>query len=384
MKKQQLVPVLAVTAVAGFVALLVFAADSAKPGDPLYTLDRTAEAAKLSLYKSVNRLAYGRLNLRLADERFIEIKALQTPTTTSMLAFPKVQAQTSLEQQLREQIAILLADISKNLTEAQDALFALPAAQQEEFSLEVAEKTTEYGNELTEIIMDLNNTNTEGLKEAITKLEKLDQSAVELLVNSHEDEAESETEDENDDSISEVLQGKLETKLLKLREELRIYVARMETNRTQLSAEDIARATALVPTIANQLATAEVQLGQQQYKTVSDVLDLADDDIDELKDLVKVEGDEDAGSESNDETEQENENEDESENEDQDKDEDEDEDKPTPTSTRSVKSTPKPTEKPEDNENEQEDEQEEEEEEVEGAQTQPSSSFDLLRNQLRF
>jgi hypothetical protein len=266
------------------------------------------EAAKLSLYKSVSKLSYGRLNLRLADERFMEINALQTPTVKSALAIPKVQAQTPLEQQLQEQIALLLADISKNLAEAQDALFTLPSAQQEEFSLEVAEKTTEYGNELADIIKDLDTTNANELTETITKLEKLDQSAVELLVNAKE-ESENEVEDENDDSISETLQGKLETKLLKLREELRIYVARMETNRAQLSAENIAHATALISTITNQLATAEVQLGQQQFKTVADILDVADDDIDEFKDLVKVEGDEDARDELSDEKEDETENE---------------------------------------------------------------------------
>jgi len=378
MKKQLLVPALTVVAVIGLFGILIWVANDAKPGDPLYTLDRATEAAKLSLYKSVNKLAYGRLNLRLADERFVEIKSLQQQPVTSMGVIPKVLAQTPLQQQLQEQIALLLADISKNLTEAQDTLLTLPAAQQEELSLEIAEKTTEYGNELVEIIAEIETANEEKLQEMVQKLEKLDQAAMNLLVKSQEDENENELEDENDDDVSETLQSKLETKLLKLREELRIYVARMETNRTKLSAESLQKAAALIPEITNQLAAAEVQLGQQQYKATADILDIADDNIDTLKDLVKIDGDEDAGQDSDNKDETEDK-EDESENEK----EDEDEVKPT----QSVSSTPKPTEKPEDTEDEDKSEDEDEaedEEDVEGVSSQPSSDFDLVRNQLRF
>ena len=48
-KKQILVPALTTLAVLTLFGVVLLGANGAKPGEPLYTLDRTAEAAQLSL-----------------------------------------------------------------------------------------------------------------------------------------------------------------------------------------------------------------------------------------------------------------------------------------------------------------------------------------------
>ena len=381
-KKQILVPALTTLAILAFVGVVLKGASGAKPGDPLYTLDRTTEAVQLSVLKSFHKLSYGRFNLTLANERIQEIKALQAPQKQSTRFVRRVYAQTIDNQKVQEYIALLLADISRNLVEAQDTLLILPTIQREKLSLEIAAKTTEYGNDLLTISGDLSTKNKSELASMTTTVEKLDPSAMDVLVETSETEIE--TEDEHSTKVSETLQNKLETKLLKLREALRIYTARLDTNRATLAADKITRATELISKIAMSLGTAETQIGQKKFKTTADILDVTADNIDELKDLIKVDGNEDAtnSSDSNDDSSGDDANDDST--------DDEIEDSPKPTKSATT-GTPNPreTEKPEPSETPEpteapEEHSQEDQEDVDGIQTQPSSDIDVLRNQLRF
>lgn len=395
MKRSTLVPILSLAVMLAAGGALVYASNTAKPGDPLYTLDRTSEAVMLSVKKTVSKISYGKYNLSLASERMQEMKDLKKNTVAAIPFVKIVSAQTTELQKLNEYIALLLADISKNLAEAQSIFEGLPAAQREEFSMEIADKTTEYGNDLMEIAKDLSNENLKKLSELITDIEVIDSSAVGFLTNLPDSDPENESEQEN--HISTTLQDKLETKLLRLREALRIYSERKVTNIAKLSAENITKAEALIAEITLDLGTAEIQLGVPDYKAVGDILDSTADKIDKLKDLVKVDGDEDAGNNSGNDSSTDSGDDDGEDSEDEDddsngtgtprpsrtpevEDEDEDEDESEPSSTPRASSTPKPSETPEPSEAPEE----EEEEDVDGTQTQPSSNFSILRNRLRF
>lgn len=406
MKKRILVPILSLVAIIAVGGTLVAAANKAKPGDPLYTLDRTSEAAILSIEKVVSKLSYGKYNLKLASERIQEMKDLRKSVSASLPLIQRVSAQSTDVQKLNEFIALLLADVAKNLSEAQSTLDALPDAQKEKLSLEIADRTTEFGNGLLEITKDLSTENTKKLTEIIDDIDIIDSSAVGFLTDLPDEDPDVETEEE--DHVSSTLQSKLERKLLKLREALRIYTERKETNKATLSAENIAKAEVLIAEINLDLGTAETQLGTQNYKTVDDILDRADDKIDTLKDIVKVDGDEDAGSndsgdDSNDDSgddsgddSKDDQNDDsgndsgddskDDSNEDEDTNDDsgDDDNKPQTTGTPKPSKTPEPSEKPEETEKPEPTEKPEDEEDVNGTQTQPSSLYDILRNRLRF
>ncbi|MFZ6022047.1 MAG: hypothetical protein ACOYT9_01080, partial [Patescibacteria group bacterium] len=372
------------------------------PGDLLYRVDRGAENTWLAITSKTNKLVFGKYNLQLAKERTGEIKALSNSDMVKSATIRVYAASTDADQQV---INGLLEDIKYNLTSAKEIIPELSASNQTQFSVDVAQGLTEIAQELTTITETLPETSLPQLDDLVNTIEDLDDTAVDMLAKA-EDESEDESDDDNE--VSSTLTAKLERKLLKLREEHRIYSALLQQNTAKITPEKAATAETLLQQVTASLQDAESKLATGELKLVADIIDRTDDDLDKVKDLVKVEdndesededrNDQDESNEddSNDQQDEDSnddskdENKDESEQEDEVEDEEED-DKTTVTPTPSkvaTTSTPKPSKTPEPTEVEDEEESENEEEDsededVEGATTRLIELKDILRNRLR-
>lgn len=380
-------------------ALTLVLSNSSVPGDLLYRVDRGVENTWLAISAKTSKLAFGKYNLQLAKERTGEIKVISTPSNTKS-AVARVYAASNEENQ--QIINGLLEDIKFNLTSAKEVIPELTANDQTQFSVDVAQGLTEIAQELTTITETLPETSLSQLDDLVNTLEDLDDTAVDML-----SKAEDESDDSDDDEVSSTLTAKLERKLLKLREEYRIYTTLLQQNAAQITPEKAATAETLLQKVTTSLQEAESTLAAGDLKMVADIIDRTDDDLDKIKDLVKVEDseesededsndqDESSDDDSNDDQDEdstdESKDEDESEQEDESEDEEEDDDKPSVTPTPSkiaTTSTPRPSKTPEPTEVEDEDESEDEEEDsededVEGTTTRLIELKDILRNRLR-
>lgn len=367
-KRVPLVPVLlgAVVLITG--SLVVAISNHAIPGDAFYTLDRSTETITLSLRKITSKFSYGRYNLVLATERLSEIRALKQVLPVTYLETVTVYAQSEESGMLDKYLARLVFDINHNLTEAQDILTQLPQSEQQLLSLEIAQNTTIYGQDLLEITKDLTEDTVKTFTDVIKNLEAIDASAIDFLASSEDMTPDKKTEE--DRKVGETLDDKLETKLLKLREQQRIY-ARLLTSNADKLPTDTARATLLLEEITTELLTAETQLSTQAYKAVADILDKTADKLDLVRDLLEIASFKPEKIETPDKKETEGDN------------------IPTPTISKTSTIIPRPTKtiapsvppgstaKPVSSE-------ELEEKDVEGIKTPTMTFFDLLRNRLRF
>lgn len=380
--------------------LTLVLSNSSIPGDLLYRVDRGAENTWLAITANTNKLVFGKYNLQLAKERTGEIKTLSNSNMVKSATIRVYAASTNADQQV---INGLLEDIKYNLTSAKEIIPELSASNQTEFSVDVAQGLTEIAQELTTITESLPETSLSQLDDLVNTIEDLDDTAVDMLAKA-EDESEDESDDDNE--VSSTLTAKLERKLLKLREEHRIYSALLQQNTAKITPEKAATAETLLQQVTASLQDAESKLATGELKLVADIIDRTDDDLDKVKDLVKVEdNDESEGENSNDQDEsndddsndqQDEDSNDDSkdENEDESEQEDEEDDEkttvtPTPskvatTSTPKPSKTPEPTEVEDEEESENEEEDsEDEDEDVEGATTRLIELKDILRNRLR-
>lgn len=381
--------------------LTLILSNSSVPGDLLYKVDRGVENTWLAISAKTSKLTFGKYNLQLAKERTGEIKVLSNSNMVKSTTIRVFAASTDADQQV---INGLLEDIKYNLTTAKEIIPELSETDQTQFSVDVAQNLTEIAQDLTTITETLPETSLPQLDELVTAIEDLDDTAVDMLAKA-EDESEDESDD--DDEVSSTLTAKLERKLLKLREEHRIYSALLQQNATKITPEKAATAEALLQKVTSSLQEAESTLTAGDLKLVADIIDRTDDDLDKIKDLVKGEDSEDSEDEdgndqdesnsddSNDDQDEDSndDSKDEDEDEQEDEEENEDDDKatvtPTPskiatTATPKPSKTPEPTEVEEENEDESEDEEEDaEDEEVEGVATRLIEYKDILRNRLR-
>ncbi|MFQ5492671.1 MAG: DUF5667 domain-containing protein [Candidatus Dojkabacteria bacterium] len=117
MGKKLVIGSVIVIALIGLLVLVLFMADGSKPGDALYSLDRSLEDFQFSL--NSDKAAQAKLYIAHADERITELEAILNPSSSVALV-GKVYAQDSDDD--IKSIQTLLAEFHADLQKAEELI----------------------------------------------------------------------------------------------------------------------------------------------------------------------------------------------------------------------------------------------------------------------
>lgn len=385
MKKLALVA-LTFAIVFGVTSGVLVLADGSNPGQVMYGVDRYVESMTLNVSKMMGNRAYGNLNLRLANERLSEVKYVTGKSNTNAFMF-KSYAQNGGSSD-NEIVKQLIADFNQNIKEVINA-FNNETGSEKDLVLaqQIAQKTTEFSNQLVDILSDVDDEVETELEETSSILEDLDDDAVEALV---------EDSEEDDDSENRNLSIEKVTKtILKASEKLSKTKSDLEEKggEKKITQEEALTMSAEITKIETQIDLAKVALANGELKVAYTNAKEAKDAVSKLRDMLDAfEADKEDSDEDGNESEDEDESEDDSKD-DKDKgkndgkkgssndDDEKDDDKSNDNSGKVEEddgddnSGKNETEDEDEVENEEEDETEEEDDDVKGVDDSNTSTL---------
>lgn len=259
---------------------IILLSDSAIPGDFFYVFDRQIEKAQLIGAKFLGKVPYARLNLDLAGERLVEIQSLATlrkPVTSFVF---KAHAQTVDEgvNEVDTLILQLIEDFRLNILEV-TAILGDDSVSNLELSKEIAEKTTDFSSELLVLLPKLEENEIEKLDEVSDDIEKLDEDAVDDLLE----------DSEEDDDSQRIATEKVSKTLLKVVEKVASLVEKLDNHKEKMSTSEIKVVTDGIATINLKIASARTLLSQGSLDEAYVLLKETKDEVSKLRDLMDQE-----------------------------------------------------------------------------------------------
>ncbi len=280
MKKLALI-VLTFAIVFGISSGVLVLSDTSNPGQPMYAVDRYMESLSLNVSKMMGNRAYGNLNLRLANERLSEVKFVTGKNNVTSFVF-KTYAQDANGTD-NEVVKQLIKDFNQNIKEVISA-FNSETGDQKDIVLanEIAIKTTEFSNQLVDILADVDAEVETELVETSSILEELDDDAVEALV----DDSDGENEDESENrslSIEKVTKTilKASEKLVETKKDLE-----EKRNEKKIAETDAVLIASELERVGAQIEMAKVALTNGEVKDAYTNAKLAKEAISSLRDRI--------------------------------------------------------------------------------------------------
>lgn len=278
MKKLALI-VLTFALVFGVSTGVLVLADTSNPGQPMYVLDRYMESLSLNASKMMGNRAYGNLNLRLASERLSEVKFVTGNKNVTSLVF-KTYAQTDNGTD-NEVVKQLIKDFNQNIKEVINA-FNNETGDQKDIVLanEIAIKTTEFSNQLVDILADVDAEVETELVETSTILEDLDDDAVEALVDDSSNEDESENRSLSIEKVTKTIL-KASEKLVETKKDLE-----EKRREKKISETDAVLIASELERVGVQIETAKIALTNGEVKDAYTNAKLAKEAVSSLRDRI--------------------------------------------------------------------------------------------------
>ena len=281
--------------------LTVMLSNSAVPGEALYVIDRKQEQVALFVSKNLGDVAYARTNLDLAQERLGEIKVLTLVNDSKGLSLvSKAFAQTNEDPKsdVNALITKLFEDLNFNLNEVK---IIVAKSDDSQLSKEIAQKTTEFSNELIAILPKVDDSFTDDLTKTTEVIDDLDESAVEDMV----DELDKEEDKSKADSALSI--EKITKKIMKATEKIGDLKEKYADKLKKLTTQEQTLVQGLISEAEANLEKAKTSLSNGEYsnaykyaKDVLDSVDLSKDKVDLMAEDDKSSSDDDSKDDSKD------------------------------------------------------------------------------------